>query len=861
MPHTTVLGIETSCDETGRGAGPCRRHGCAAAARAGAAQPGRHARRAYGGVVPELASRDHIRRVLPLLRDVLRRGGTSLSAVDVVAYTRGPGLAGALLVGAGVACALAAALERPALGVHHLEGHLLSPFLSADPPEFPFIALLVSGGHTQLLQRRRRRPLRAPRRHDRRRRRRGVRQVGQAARTRLSGRSGAGTAGRVRRSDAFALPRPLLRRAIARLLVRRPEDGRAQPRREARLDLRAGARRSRGVDAGSDRRRARPQVDGSARGDAACDRLVVAGGVGANAALRERLVANASKRGPRVHFPELALCTDNGAMIALAGGDARCSAASPRRTPTAPSTCDHAGRRSPPEPPMPSLRPLIDALPGSKIREVANAGIGRSDVLAFWFGESDETTPEFIREAADALAAATARPSIRTTSACPSCARRSPPTSATFHPPVGSDRIAVTSSGVNALMLAMQALVDAGDEVVAVVPVWPNLTAQPAILGATRDPLCAARPRARATGHSTSPRCARRHRAHARAARQLAQQPDRLDADARRAAERSSTIAAAPAPGSSPTRSTSGSFTARASRRRLRAELSRHRRRRRSPDRRAQLLEELPDDRLAPRLARAAGRCCSRTGQADRVQHLVRAGVRAARRPRRRSPHAASFRSRARRAPARLPRHAACRACRRCPACRSRRPRAACMRSSASPGSDDSLAFAKRLVADAGARPRPGRRVRPRRARAGCAGASRRATRRGWIEGVRPARLAAARAIISGLAALCSEQSTTPVGFTGDRKSSPETAAPLPMPALGSTRGNEMPATAEHKAEIVKAQRPCRQRHRIDRGASRLAHRPHQRAHAALQDPSEGPPWPARPAEDGQPQRRACSRT
>ena len=106
---------------------------------------------AYGGVVPELASRDHIRRVLPLAQQVLRTAGCTLADVDLVAYTRGPGLAGALLVGAGVAVALAAALGKPALGIHHLEGHLLSPFLADDPPEFPFVALLVSGGHTQLM--------------------------------------------------------------------------------------------------------------------------------------------------------------------------------------------------------------------------------------------------------------------------------------------------------------------------------------------------------------------------------------------------------------------------------------------------------------------------------------------------------------------------------------------------------------------------------------------------------------------------------------------------------------------------------------------------------------------------------------
>ncbi|MBP6753176.1 MAG: tRNA (adenosine(37)-N6)-threonylcarbamoyltransferase complex transferase subunit TsaD, partial [Alicycliphilus sp.] len=146
-----ILGIESSCDETGvalvraEGGGVPR-----LLAHALHSQIDMH--QAYGGVVPELASRDHIRRVLPLTQTVLHEAGEHLDAVDVVAYTRGPGLAGALLVGAGVACALGAALDIPVLGVHHLAGHLLSPFLSSDPPEFPFIALLVSGGHTQLMR-------------------------------------------------------------------------------------------------------------------------------------------------------------------------------------------------------------------------------------------------------------------------------------------------------------------------------------------------------------------------------------------------------------------------------------------------------------------------------------------------------------------------------------------------------------------------------------------------------------------------------------------------------------------------------------------------------------------------------------
>ena len=146
-----VLGIESSCDETGvalvdaSGAGVPRLLGQALHSQIAMHQ-------AYGGVVPELASRDHIRRVLPLMSEVLAQARCTVADLDVVAYTRGPGLAGALLVGAGVACALAASLGRPTLGVHHLEGHLLSPFLGADPPEFPFVALLVSGGHTQLMR-------------------------------------------------------------------------------------------------------------------------------------------------------------------------------------------------------------------------------------------------------------------------------------------------------------------------------------------------------------------------------------------------------------------------------------------------------------------------------------------------------------------------------------------------------------------------------------------------------------------------------------------------------------------------------------------------------------------------------------
>src|SRR5215831_696707 len=142
-----VLGIETSCDETGSALFDTGRGLIAHALHSQVAlhDP-------YGGVVPELASRDHIRRILPLVREVLRRSGASEQDLDAVAYTQGPGLAGALLVGAAFANSLAFGLKIPAIGVHHLEGHLLSPLLEADPPAFPFVALRVSGGHTQLMR-------------------------------------------------------------------------------------------------------------------------------------------------------------------------------------------------------------------------------------------------------------------------------------------------------------------------------------------------------------------------------------------------------------------------------------------------------------------------------------------------------------------------------------------------------------------------------------------------------------------------------------------------------------------------------------------------------------------------------------
>ena len=311
-----VLGIETSCDESGVALVDAGATGTPRlVAQALHSQVEMHA--AYGGVVPELASRDHIRRVLPLARQVLDEANAALASVELVAYTRGPGLAGALLVGAGVASALGAALDRPVLGVHHLEGHLLSPFLSADPPEFPFLALLVSGGHTQLLS---------------------VSDVGAYAllgetiddaageafdkSAKLLGLAYPGGPALARlaefgNSGSFALPRPLLRRdsldfsfAGLKTAVRTHAMKLDNACDQARADLAASTQEAI-VDV-----LARKSI--AALEQTGLRRMVVAGGVGANLALRERLARECEKRQVRVHYPELALCTDNGAMIALA---------------------------------------------------------------------------------------------------------------------------------------------------------------------------------------------------------------------------------------------------------------------------------------------------------------------------------------------------------------------------------------------------------------------------------------------------------------------------------------------------------------------------------------------------------------
>jgi N6-L-threonylcarbamoyladenine synthase len=270
---------------------------------------------AYGGVVPELASRDHIRRVLPLTRQVMAESGCTLSDLDGIAYTQGPGLAGALLVGAGMARALAYALDIPAVGVHHLEGHMLSPLISDTPPDFPFVALLVSGGHTQLMR------VSGVGRYallgetlddaageafDKTAQLLGLGYPGGPA---LSQLAAGGDAGR------FTLPRPMLNSGDF--------DFSFSGLKTAVLTL----VRKQGLDQVADIAAAfqAAAVDVLvSKSLAACahshvTRLVVAGGVGANAHLRDRLTREAAARGIDVFYPRLEFCTDNGAMIAYAG--------------------------------------------------------------------------------------------------------------------------------------------------------------------------------------------------------------------------------------------------------------------------------------------------------------------------------------------------------------------------------------------------------------------------------------------------------------------------------------------------------------------------------------------------------------
>ncbi|MCC7226601.1 MAG: tRNA (adenosine(37)-N6)-threonylcarbamoyltransferase complex transferase subunit TsaD [Burkholderiaceae bacterium] len=310
-----ILGFESSCDETGV-ALVCTERGLLSHALH--TQVAMHA--SYGGVVPELASRDHIRRVVPLTRSVLDQAGLTLADIGAVAYTAGPGLAGALLVGASVAQSVAWSLGLAAIPIHHLEGHLLSPRLADPCPEFPFVALLVSGGHTQLMR---------------------VDEVGQYAllgetlddaageafdkTAKLLGLGypgGPALAQLAEQGDhrAFDLPRPMLHSqnldfsfsGLKTAVLTRLRDALSQPVPSASLkqDL-AAATQAAIVDVLVAKSIAALKQTGLRR-------LVVAGGVGANRRLREQLAGRMRPLRGEAFFPPLALCTDNGAMIAFA---------------------------------------------------------------------------------------------------------------------------------------------------------------------------------------------------------------------------------------------------------------------------------------------------------------------------------------------------------------------------------------------------------------------------------------------------------------------------------------------------------------------------------------------------------------
>ena len=309
-----VLGVESSCDETGLALVDTE---TGLLSHALYSQIAMH--QEYGGVVPELASRDHIRRALPLLVQVLREAKIDKSAIDAIAYTQGPGLAGALLVGASVACGLGLALGKPMIPIHHLEGHLLSPLLASKPPKFPFISLLVSGGHTQLMR---------------------VEGIGQYTllgetlddaageafdkSAKLLGLSYPGGPAISRLAESgdpsvYTLPRPMLHSKdfnfsfsglkTAVLTVVKNHPGELSEQDKANL-----ARAF--VDALVDVIVAKCS---SAMRHSGLKRLVIAGGVGANTQLRAGLNAAAAKKRFEVYYPELEFCTDNGAMIAFAG--------------------------------------------------------------------------------------------------------------------------------------------------------------------------------------------------------------------------------------------------------------------------------------------------------------------------------------------------------------------------------------------------------------------------------------------------------------------------------------------------------------------------------------------------------------
>jgi len=324
-----VLGIETSCDETGVALYNTMPWESTQPASLGILGQALHSQiamhREYGGVVPELASRDHIRRVLPLLDESLAQSGLTLKDIDAVAYTQGPGLAGALLVGSAFAKSLAQGLNLPSIGVHHLEGHLLSPLLGETAPQFPFIALLVSGGHTQLMK------VSGVGRYellgetlddaageafDKTAKLLGLDYPGGVAISKLAEKG---------RPGQFDLPKPMLhsgdldfsfsglKTAVLNQVKKFPEKNITDATEVAQFhaDLARAFVESLVAVLVSKSERALKQTG--------CKDLVLAGGVGANLQLRAALNEKATKNGFEVHYPPLDLCTDNGVMIAFAG--------------------------------------------------------------------------------------------------------------------------------------------------------------------------------------------------------------------------------------------------------------------------------------------------------------------------------------------------------------------------------------------------------------------------------------------------------------------------------------------------------------------------------------------------------------
>ncbi|MBU3631526.1 tRNA (adenosine(37)-N6)-threonylcarbamoyltransferase complex transferase subunit TsaD [Polynucleobacter sp. AP-Melu-500A-A1] len=328
-----VLGIETSCDETGVALYNTAPWEEGKPAFLGILGQGLHSQidmhRDYGGVVPELASRDHIRRILPLLDQSMDQSGLKMSDIDAVAFTQGPGLAGALLVGSAFAKALAQSLDLPSIGVHHLEGHLLSPLLGDSAPQFPFIALLVSGGHTQLMKVSGIGQYEllgetlddaAGEAFDKTAKLLGLDYPGGAAISKLAEKG---------RPGIFDLPKPMLhsgdldfsfsglKTAVLNQAKKYAEKNHVviDPVNAETVQFHADLARS-FVDAivavlVSKSEKALKQTG--------CKHLVLAGGVGANLQLRSSLNAMTLKNGFAVHYPPFELCTDNGVMIAFAG--------------------------------------------------------------------------------------------------------------------------------------------------------------------------------------------------------------------------------------------------------------------------------------------------------------------------------------------------------------------------------------------------------------------------------------------------------------------------------------------------------------------------------------------------------------